>query len=133
MHHLAFVACIASIDQQVLGPLLAKSKRFVARVLVPMNFRWQERSGDHIESSVAIDIEQVVAIALDVAIPIVDAAQRTGSPVTSAKPIPARHQIGDPIAIDVARGDPFIGIQSQESRPEKRAGEARPGDWQRGK
>lgn len=113
LEEFGFIFAELGIDPIVGWPELTESEGFGARIFKPLDFGLDEGDGEDIESAVAVDVVEEIAVAVGVAVPIVDGAEGAGDEIGGWVPVSAGDHIERAIAIDIADGAPFIGIEGE--------------------
>ncbi len=92
---------------------MPESESFFAWVFVPSDFGGDKRTGDDIYFSIAVDIEREVAVALDVAVPVVNISQGARNEGRAWVPVPPCDDIRFGVAVDICDRATFVGIEGQ--------------------
>jgi hypothetical protein len=101
MHQLGFVFGSFGIDPQISFPSMSEPKSFFAGVLVPSDFGGDKGTCDHVDFSVAVNIEGEITVALDVPIPVIDVSQRSRNERRARIPVTACDDIELGVSVNV--------------------------------
>ena len=74
-----------------------------------------ERSGDDVHPAVAVHVPREIAVALHVAVPVLDLAERPRREVRRGVPVPSRDDVELAVAIDVGHRAPFVRVDGEET------------------